>query len=481
MCLFFLVFSEKLELDVSASVIDYVDLTPEQTLALYGNTISGAYWNGSEYDSCTFTYCYTLEPSQINSIQASNNFSSSEKDYINDRKYLVYAMDADSSSHDNIISYADRVTLQLHPVCSISGIAYFRQFIGFSFSEGTNKNLDFQKDSNFGPLTQYNYISSVASYSNVPITTTIKTFTDSGYTCYNVLRFVLPYTAVGSAPSSDSGISATNMYPVCTFFDVKLENIDSQTGQEQTFDFTQQDMNFANVHSVGWSSTVGNVTVRDYHYLVYISCPRVTDGYVLPDSGGENPDYSGVLDDISGGVSQSNTLLQQILAKLDAIYAKMNSQGISISGTVEIGSPSITNIGVAIGNSVSSALRDLFVPTKSQLLSFRLNMENELSSSFPAFYSANTAINNQFGVFHNVSAVSSVRFPGVSLDLPTGQSEQTATFNIAAQDVDLKPASDRLGGLYDALAVIVDIICTLAVFNMFKNRFYRFFEGGASE
>ena len=54
--LLFMVFSSTFQIEVSASVLDVVDLTPQQTLALYGNTIPARCFANGTWEDCNFTY-----------------------------------------------------------------------------------------------------------------------------------------------------------------------------------------------------------------------------------------------------------------------------------------------------------------------------------------------------------------------------------------------------------------------------------------
>lgn len=306
------------------SIVTYTDLTPEQTLALYGNTISGSYWTGSDYEACSFTYCYTLQSTESNPILfSSRGFDDAEKTYMSERKYLVYKMDGSSLINDDIIvSDKNRITLQLRPSISISGITYFRQFLGFAFdqNQGMNNSPIVEGSNTIAPY-DYNYISSLCTYSPTPVVTHYKRHYYSSYYRLAYIRFDIGYDVLGQTPPD---VEDPDLHPNCSVFDVYLQNL--VDGQEQTFDFTGQELSFSGAKSVGWTSTLNNITSRDRDYLVYLSCPRVTDGYVLPEIETTAPNYSEQLDDISSGIGANTSLLQQILAKLDLIYQKMQQE-----------------------------------------------------------------------------------------------------------------------------------------------------------
>lgn len=452
----------------SASIVDYVDLTPEQTLALYGSTLHGTYWNGSEYDSCDFTYCYTYSPDSIQRITFNgSSWSQNEKDYLSERTFLIYEMDADSATRDNIISSdTSRVTLNLVPSISVQGIAYFRQFVGFSFMTGGYKLLD-----------AYNFVANGYSYSPTESIVNCKYSSHTDTERYPILFTLhLPYDSVGSPPVSDSGISGTLLDVPFNCFDCMGENL--VDGIEQTFTLSSQQFFFNRIQSYGWQSS----TLRDYHYFVYLTCPRLTDGYVLPDQPETTPNYSGQLDDINVSIGSTNTLLQQIIAKLDAIYAKMNSQGISISGTVEIGGPSITNIGVAIGNSVGAAIQNLFVPSQSDLMNFRLSMQTMCNSSLAPFFDVEQLRDNAIDTIMHAPVVDYVDLPLVDL------TESGIPFALDASDfpgyeivgnsvrVPLRLGSDW-NFFYELVAWGFDVIATLAFINMVIMKLHALYTG----
>lgn len=457
--------------DVSADITTYVDLTPEQTLALYGNQISGSYWTGLDYEACTFNYLYTFTPNQSNIYfeDGSGAFSSSIQSYMRERKYLVYYMDSTSLVSDSVIQNDARVTLELHPSVSVSGITYFRQFIGYSIGQQ-------QISSSYrfpAYYYSYNFISNYASFSPSPLTSNVYTWS------YDPARYAwwaspVPYNLFDDPPTE---LVNSDLFVDWSFFDCYLQNI--VDGSETVFDLTDQTLNFSGIKYVGYSQNVGNIPVRDYRYLVILSCPRVTDGYELPEQPETTPNYSGQLDDISDSLTANTTLLQQILAKLDLIYAKMNSQGISVSGTVDLGGNTINNIGVAIGSAVGSAVQGLFVPTQADILNFRLGMNTLVSDTFAPFADAQTARDLAVNRILSASPIAYVDLPlldlrssGVDFHIPP---ETFTNQGFTVQDnkvkVPLKPRENEWGTFYELLKWAIDIVCTIAFVNMLLNKF----------
>lgn len=448
--------------DASASIVDYVDLTPEQTLALYGSTLHGTYWNGSEYDSCDFTYCYTFSADRIHSISFdTSSWSQNEKDYLTDRTFLIYEMDADSAIRDNIISSdTSRITLNLVPSISVQGIAYFRQFVGFSFL-----------DNSYGLHNSYNFVANGYSFSPTESVVNCKyDFQQGNYKYPMMFTLHLPYDSVGSPPVSDSGISGTLLDVPFNCFDCMGQDI--VDGVEQTFTLTSQQFSFNRIQSYGWQSS----TLRDYHYFVYITCPRLTEGYVLPDQPDQpetTPNYSGQLGDISISIGSTNTLLQQILAKLDLIYAKMD---VDISGTVNISSSSTSSIV----SGIVDGIKNLFVPSQSDILNFRLGMNTLVSDTFAPFADAQLARDTAVNRILSVTPTACIDLPlldlrsaGVDFYIPP---ETFTNQGYIVQDnkvkVPLMPREEEWGSIYELLKWLIDIVCTTAFLNMLLNKFH---------
>lgn len=461
--------------DASATVVlTTVDLTPQQTLALYGTTIPATFYNGSTWQQCEFSYYGSSDsfeglPSGVK-IPVSNydirsypeGFSSVSAYYDGfiqgvDRLYYVCPVSSVSSGGTGYMRFS------LTPSIDISGIAYYRQNVSVS------RNWCGYNSINDIPYISNAYVSSDFSYSNSP---------------------VISY-ASGSSSYADnyysSYIPGSNTLIYFYYLDVYGNHVEN--GDDQIFSVSEQIFNLELVYPYQLSPDSAYPDFLSEHlpqyfntdyYVISISCPRVSDGYILPQpEQPENPDYSGVLEDIHTGVGMSNTLLQQILAKLDAIYAKMNGQGISVSGTVEIGGPSITNIGVAIGNSVGSAVQGLFVPTQADILNFRLGMSTLVSDTFAPFADAQTARDLAVNRILSASPIAYVDLPlldlrssGVDFYIPP---ETFTNQGFTVQDnkvkVPLKPRENEWGTFYELLKWAIDIVCTIAFVNMLLNKF----------
>lgn len=458
------------QIEVSASVLDVVDLTPQQTLALYGNTIPARCFANGVWTDCNFTYFGKSSDmvSGYKTYVTQSSFLDSDPDYaekmFEDSVYLFYRCPVSSLSSQPDIEAS--MMFDLHFSVDLQGIAYFRQIFGCGVSSAAYDS-NARRPVNGG--TSFSMSSSVSYSPLAPVVTAGKNTTTANGVTY--VRSI--FSTIVSHTNNFAQDIVVHNESKFAFGDIYLENL--VDGLQQTFSLSSQQFYCSKMVTSILPDDVLNPTNNpaDYttYYVICLMCPRVTEGYIFPDDpGGETPPIGDLVHDINVNISGTNTLLQQILAKLDLIYNKMD---IDISGTVNISSTSIGGLLDGIHN--------LFVPTQSQLVTFRLNLMSELHSAFPAFFTAEDSIHDAYTVFHDVSAVSSVRFPGVSVSFPSGSESDSVLFSIPAQDVELKPEPQRFAPLYDALALIVDIVCTLSVFNMVKHRFHKDFEGSVAD
>lgn len=112
-----------------ADVITTVDLTPEETLALYGVSIPAVYKSGDTWHNCTFSYGGVVYPDSIwydfrGSYPAGySSWSDYATNAIDNRTYLAYICSFNDASPDG----ASEFQFVLSPSLDISGIAYYRQ------------------------------------------------------------------------------------------------------------------------------------------------------------------------------------------------------------------------------------------------------------------------------------------------------------------------------------------------------------------
>ena len=453
-------FSLLFSVSVSGDVVDYVDLTPEQTLALYGSSINGQYWNGNEFDACTFSYCYTFTPSQIHPMNFYPDISETDSNYMNNRSYLVYEMDSDSAVSNDIITSSDsRITFELIPSVSVSGIAYYRQYVGFSVvPQSENGRLIVDKN--------YNFFSSNYDYSASPIISypsNYGTLSNADRLKVNRAYFTVPFDAVGSPPSSDSGVSPTNLQLYFAFYDIYGQNL--VNGVEQTFSLTGQHLSASGLSSYGWESS----SLREHHYFIFISCPRVTDGYVLPEPEHSYPSIDSQLDNLVNATNGNTTLLQQILAKLDLIYQKEYSVNVNIDSS-------------SIVSGIVDGLKGLFVPTQQDIMDFRLNMMTLCNSSLAPFWNVEALRDDAINTIMHSPTINYVDVPLIDLrsnNIPFYfTAENFPEFEVLNNKlrVPLKVGSSW-NWFYDLVAWAIDVIAVLAFVNMVINKIHAFFLG----
>ena len=289
---------------VNADILTVVDLTKEQTLALYGTTIQGNYYTGSEWRSCTFEYFADSSEfstgDYITSITGAD-FTGYTSDQITsllrNNQFLFYRCAVPSPS-----PASGDLQFDLTFSTDIKGIAYFRQIVACAMNFRSFNTLE---QSDF-PKLNYFYTSNTVSYSASPVVFGGKGLESSRYLGY-FQTFIMN-------PEFESSIVHPNAR--FSFSDIYLQDLDSQTGQENTFSISGQQFVFQNAYQYSFPVDENQWQI---YYIIAISTPRVTDGYVLPEPPETSPSpvYSGQLSNIYEGIEANTTLLQAILAKLD--------------------------------------------------------------------------------------------------------------------------------------------------------------------
>lgn len=298
----------------AADITDIVQLSVAQTVALYGDQITAQYYTtNNAWADCTFTYLGSTSGRVITegaeNLQTAG-YASANIDLLFGSDWLWYGVPetAIPNLYQNNVSFQFRLT----PSINIEGIAYFRQIIATVRSETFGTGYD--------PWRSEYRVNSYVSYSPTSIVTYGRALDMSTTdTAANVYFTPYPLNIYDNETVYTSAAK-------CAFCDVTLQDIDSSTGQENTFDYTGVLLRPTRCTSRIVNFT-GDGASQGSYYLMAISCPRVTDGYVLPDVPTTAPDYSGQLDSIITQGAANNTLLQQILAKLDLIYQRMQQQG----------------------------------------------------------------------------------------------------------------------------------------------------------
>ena len=344
-------------LSVSADIVPAVTLTPEQTLALYGTSLPAVYRSGDTWRECTFEFhSFGLWDSDNQMPVTDWDFRGAQpsgfaswSDYISYTRtvprlyYVCSYSDAPYSSPTE-----DQIKFQISPTLDISGILYYRQnFMMGKYSSANRINNTF--------------CNTAVSYSASPVTSYGKGW--DNYAAGYIQSF---YVGSGSQSNLNTGFRYS-------LIDVYLENV--VDGEQQEFSVSGQSLSYSRCGT----AIIPNGAQDEVYYVLSIQCPTVSDGYIVPQPPETTPDYSGQLDSISGGISANGTLLQQILAKLDLIYQRMQSNGLpnpSLTPAqtmprdlqqyytgVATGAPSVSAVNGAIGGASD------FIPFSSVLSS----------------------------------------------------------------------------------------------------------------
>lgn len=269
----------------AASAVD-VQLTAAQTRALYGDTISGSYYNGNDFVPVSFSYYGTASYNSKYVTQAVNSPTIPTTSY-QSFQYLLYAADINADINATV---ATAYTAELQPILNLSNL-YTLQFVsGFSHRNsgdyvqvGNNNTYDILNK------TALSYYIGDTLSSVLPVYRIYN---------YNVRYFDLELQA------TPAGTETT--FPLtCSYYEVN-ETADI------AFSFS-----FSSIRqSGGVSSPNGDDTENSYNRQVYlvISTPIVSAEYHDDgsggtgggdSSGGDTPDYSAQLNQII-------SLLQQI-------------------------------------------------------------------------------------------------------------------------------------------------------------------------
>ena len=451
-----------------------VELSIEQTFALYGYQFDGVGYTSSNGTS-RIPFYYVCRSSELRDLQHLpfwNYYSYGPavdqlcSDF-NGQEFLLYACDASLINDDSHHLFTAYIPFSLN----IENIQFYRQ--RFWYSTQTSGSLAVYANSLSSHRSTAELYSTVSASAYQQLTEIYSALREPGNST-DLVGFPLMWSNLRSNGSQ---------YMLGAGIDLYYRPFDSNN-QPVNFNVSGLDFYFKNIKSYHVPSTISDWLGASYEgsnllldrllnkdcFFLYVGQPILSDGFDIPSTVPEVPDYSEQIDNINTNTANISANLAAILAKLDLIYARM---GVDIHGTVNISSSSIS--------SIADSIKNLFIPSSSSWAVFRLNMHGLLLSKFPAFFDAEDTVHDFYSSFDNISPVSSIRFPGVSVSLPTGSGSDSAVFSIASQDVPLKPANEegKLAPLYECLALIVDFVCTLAFINMIRTRLFHVIEGGA--
>lgn len=225
-----------------------------------------------------------------------------------------------------------------------------------------------------------------------------------------------------------------------------------------------------------------------YVYLI-LMCPTLWGSVTPPQPLETTPNYSEQIDNIQSGVGDininldsTNNRLDTIIQQLDDIYENM---GVSVDVDVDLTEEGplswlATHID-NLGGTIVNGIKGLFVPTQQDLVEFKLSLEQQKNVTFGGMVQADGILSNT--VFQRIMRSEPVDYIDMPLlDIPVvdfkldAETFSNQGFTIIDDDgedkvrVPLKPDSERWGWFYDLLAWAIDIICTIAVVNMFANK-----------
>lgn len=375
-------------------------LTAQETLALFGNSITAQVYDNGSYRNISFTYLgeHSTNSAGISALvqQGENSFSSWP------------ALEYRCSDTGSISLTPDAVTVYLNPEYSIFDTTSFASFVALS----TNSDV------------------SSAVY------------TDSAWD----LRMS------GSASNSSFySIAYNGKYNYSGAFnefyygDNNVVMIPCDIQQQSTFSISSVECRFR-----GCSSRYDGYGNEMY---LYIGCPRIDDDSTFS-SGTVSTGTSG-----SGGSGDVNV-------NVDIDMEETN-------GLLENIWEGITGLGADIWGGITH----VFVPSQEDIEDFKESVEETIADTFAPVFTAASLTDDAFNAFQNAVADGDMELP--ALVVPSlVQETSSGTFLIpgsgaqiwAAQQVKLRPESAKFAQLYEVLATVIDIVCTIAVLNMLRDR-----------
>lgn len=531
--------------DDSTSTSYPVALTSAQTLALYGQTIPALWFNGTSTSTVNFEFYksslqvvssfndsfslwggfpwisgYNIQNPigfqynsngslvpYINAYARSTNLNdltawlgeegTLSKSEICGYEFLIYRWQGDPNT---IPEQTNDFEFNFNLSVNISGIDRLRTAFGVSLGQwtGTSDVSNFTMDNYIDAVRIYSAASPVNEfYVTTPLYSVYQTYSRRQSKIPFAVTNPFYYVQNGEVWQVNPDYSNPRSYYDSAFFpcpNVSLCCID--TDGYGTFDWSSCTYQVRAAKSVvckedGYyfsdsSNPNYNVFTAPYVYL-FVMCPVVWGDVSLPEP--EPPTINEQLDGIGTGINdinvnldQTNTKLDQILQKLDLIYQKEIAPTLDVDLTQQ---GPLSWIGTKIDNATSSivsGIRGLFVPTQTDLINFRLNMQADFQNHFPAFFTADDKVRNLYSIFSNsVNPRTTFTVPLVEMSIPDYANNTSADFTFGGFDVELKPKQDQLGILYDSLAIIIDFVATLGLLNMLKKKLHKFLEGGVTD
>lgn len=168
-------------------------------------------------------------------------------------------------------------------------------------------------------------------------------------------------------------------------------------------------------------------------------------------------DYITFTADLSVFEYESKTM-QAVSDKLDQMKQEEEKQT-GLLGNILTG---ITNLPSKIGDAITNGIKNLFIPTKEDLVSVKDDWEQLLSDRFGAVYESTDIIDDFANAFTYDGTQETIDFPEITIELAG------ADFVFGGWEVDVIP--ERFDFLIDMLKLLIDIVCTFAFVNAMKKR-----------
>lgn len=283
---------------VDAETITEVTLTPEQTLALFGQSLNCTYRTSTGTAACTFTYFRTIDADNTWTYAYNDNVPAYMRDYIRSTNFIEYrCLKSDvPNSNQSTAAYINApfsVNIQnvqlVHAPVLCSG-------------DQRSPGMD-------SPFAYPQNVSLISTFSASPV---VNDFFHASNSQYTYGRMAQIYRPLQPEKYCISEIIA-NSQSTGTPFNV--------SGIEINFNF------YPITRSYAESTWEG--------YVLLLGCPTLTEDYVTPDITTAPVDYSPILSDmnikldyINIDIEETNSRLYDIQQKLNAIYEKMVENGL---------------------------------------------------------------------------------------------------------------------------------------------------------
>lgn len=415
-----------------------VTLTPAQTRALFGDTLQITYFDGMDWVSGELSYLTSAAE-----VGTAPNFGSNWESELwgslvpPGTRYLVY------SASDLNISANTQYQINLEPQIS------FTNSLITKFVAGVSCSSSYTAQPRYNP---HNYVQYFVNGNQV--THDAFTYNQGSYSWWLPIHYL-----VGTGQYQADRYFL--MYP-CFY------NNDSVYGSVNQFSFT--------------ADAAAMPATNICRFIV--SCPTLSESTSYgQESGQTGTDLTAtnqkldtiisILSMIAQNNNYNNTMTQEEL--VDAI-SDQQAENLSENGPLAWLKEKFHNLTDRVGSIVTgftSSLTNLFSPNESAITSFKDSIDGTLRETFGSMYSDNihnmltsqleTQMTQGSGMDAIVITPVSVDLAGTTFKFPPTEPGQSYT-------VSLRPAYDHLRVLYDALAMMIDVIAVFAVFNMLKNK-----------